>query len=92
MSKKRRTKKEKMITQIRRESLPQITYTFDSSVIIENKRENASSETKISKGGYSYVLKDVRKTLIVTSLLVVLNLGFYFLLQNKIISVPFIGF
>ncbi|OGH15179.1 MAG: hypothetical protein A3C27_01125 [Candidatus Levybacteria bacterium RIFCSPHIGHO2_02_FULL_39_36] len=78
MSKKRRTRKEKMMALTRR------SYTPLASI---NQLEPEKLSPRIPEminlpHGYSYVGKDLRKTIIVTSIITVFNFILYLLLKS----------
>ncbi|HVT01339.1 MAG TPA: hypothetical protein VHE53_03860 [Patescibacteria group bacterium] len=86
MSKKRQTKKQKIAASTRQNfsqvlSAPSISLDLKLTPI---QREIPIQNTPTQD--YSYVIADVRKTLLITSLLIILDLVIYFLLKQKIIS------
>lgn len=101
MSKKRRTKQEKIIAQLRK----QITQTQshpqkinlqpkntekieEEKFIFQYKNTAPSSQTQIvtKQKDYSYVMKDIKKTLVVVILVIIINTTFYFILEKNILN------
>jgi hypothetical protein len=91
MSKKRRTKKEKLTAAARHEFL---------SVNIEPiklptshpKEDIAPLRVNKSINSYTYVVKDVRRTLFVTSVIILINVLFFFILKLRFVSFPGVEF
>lgn len=92
MSKKRKTKKQKVLAATRQDFSSAITFRNPS----EDKQEirieipqsfSATENVPLKKhNNYSYVAADMRKTLAITALLVPINIVFYFILKAKIIN------
>lgn len=91
MSKKRRTKKEKLIAQERRESQPTFTYSLNTSFPEKTETIKPTHSVEKNTHNYSYVLTDVRKTIIVIASILTVNTILYFVMQSNIVSIPFIG-
>lgn len=90
MSKKRRTKKEKIIAQVRRESQPQFTYSLNTSLPEKQEVIQTTLVSPKNTHDYSYVLKDVKKTILITACILAFNTIVYFVLQSHIVSIPFV--
>jgi hypothetical protein len=93
MSKKRRTKKEKLIAGSRRV----ITQNSSGAYSLSSEDQIASNITQIkpirnSSSAYSYVIADSQKTVFIVSLLIAINLLLSFLLQKQLLRFPFFGF
>ncbi|OGH11930.1 MAG: hypothetical protein A2857_05775 [Candidatus Levybacteria bacterium RIFCSPHIGHO2_01_FULL_36_15] len=115
MSKKRRTKREKLATQLRKQSMKKTNYSKNSmempyaqtektsafntysiafpALSQESKqyKKTASLSSPIQDEKYSYVLKDIKKTIIVISTILIFNLGIFVLLKNNIVNFKFLG-
>lgn len=101
MSKKRKTRKEKMITALRREvqlakySVPSAnvpTYEFKKND--ENKKESSlaiPATQSLSSRNYSYVISNTKKTLLITMIIFAAHVLFYLLLRNAVINLKFLG-
>jgi hypothetical protein len=94
MSKKRRTKKEKIRASERHEplntvSLPEIKETLS---VIEKKEKPQEAPQSHPSHNYSYVVHDARNTLFITFILIFLNIVLYFILKTKIVMIPGVGF
>jgi hypothetical protein len=93
MSKKRKTKKEKVkaqkITPINSLDTTPV-YSFNS----HSQLGKTSYETVTPKSlhDYTYVLRDTRQTLFITSLLIFLSFSFYFVLHGNILNISFLGY
>ncbi|OIP58121.1 MAG: hypothetical protein COX79_00235 [Candidatus Levybacteria bacterium CG_4_10_14_0_2_um_filter_36_16] len=96
MSKKRRTKREKIQASLRRE----IQFTKSGTYSFTLPSSNTPVATTISSNlprpvnvrTYTHVVTDVRKTLITTSALLILNYALSILVQNHILRIPYLGF
>ncbi len=94
MSKKRKTKKEKVLTETRKHtvsssevsSIP--TYSFSSSSV----KEQNTLEPHLHRTVHSYVIKDIRHTLIITSLLFGSSVVLFVLIQSHIIRLANFGY
>jgi hypothetical protein len=91
MSKKRRTKKEKMNAAAR--------HDLSGLIRLETVKEAASGvlekpavHTPRSSTNYTYVITGVRKTLTITSIIVFINVVFFLLLKLKLVNIFGIGF
>ena len=97
MTKKRKTRKEKIKSAARQSiETPQMITTASASVIYNLPTITTSNPTVIitpqhayKRHDYSYVGHDVKKTLLIIGILVILNIGVYFLIQNNIIHLTF---
>ncbi len=91
MTKKRRTRKDKETAVTRRDAL-----TFDTSLteILATKPqiEIPKSKTVTPHKNHSYVIKDVRNTLLVVSILSAINIAIYIILKLSIVRFPGIEF
>jgi hypothetical protein len=90
MSKKRKTKKEKIIAAGRHDflsivSAPEIPEIIDSHSPKEDFLRKSS-------GSYTHVINDVRKTFSIITSIIILNIILFFLLKFKFISLPGIGY
>ena len=92
MSKKRKTRKEKMIAATRHDFSTVLTSSPSESkqeIRIEMPQskyvESVTPRSTVSHN-YSYVAVDVRQTLLITSLLVLLDIVFFFILKSRLIS------
>ncbi|HVZ67127.1 MAG TPA: hypothetical protein VG917_02595 [Patescibacteria group bacterium] len=85
MSKKRKTKKEK-ITAATRQNFSQVLSAPSISLDLSLPKSPAPARITPPVQNYSYVLTDVRKTLFITFVLIILDLVIYFFLKQKIIS------
>lgn len=92
MSKKRKTKKEKIIAATRHVVPQTFTIstaqntshiTLDTQPLITN---NFTPTTHVASTNYSYVATDIRKTLMITTILIALDILFFFSLKTKLIS------
>lgn len=90
MSKKRRTKKEKM-TAATRQNLPGVI----TLPVIREKSPSGNFESSHSSGtlhNHSHVIKDIRKTLILTSILILINIVLYIILKFRFINFQGLNF
>lgn len=99
MSKKRKTRKEKMKAAARHDFSNILTLKIPVEIKTELKtesvRETEIVERKVpaqSGRSYTYVSRDIRNTLNITSALIALNVIIYFILKLKFINIPGIGF
>lgn len=98
MAKRRKTRKEKLRAQARRQEnsrKPQELTAATTETVQERITYNAPAINKqipgIVQKDYSFVQKDIRHTLIITSILLGLNLLLYFLIQRGIINLSALG-
>ncbi len=99
MSKKRKTRRDKELADTRRTHselshtvTPERTISFSLNNIPEKKetpRIVIPSTTTIRN--HDYVILDVRKTLVITILLLILNSAMYFAIQHGLIHLTFLG-
>jgi hypothetical protein len=93
MSKKRKTRKEKMKAVIRtqeslsRESVP--VYSIDVPQPLQPRTVPKVNE---KSGNYTYVVTDMRQTFIITSILLTASVILYFLIQNQILRFTMFGY
>ncbi len=59
---------------------------------IEDKTEKTYPAVLIEPQKYSYLIKDISKTGIVTSVILISQLIFFFLLKNHLLIIPGIGY
>jgi hypothetical protein len=89
---KRKTRKQKVISDHRRElSLNNKTvthYTLPSKSIEEKPRIERQIKESTTANAYPYLKGDLRKTGILTLIIVALQLSLFYLLQNHIVSLP----
>lgn len=89
MSKKRRTKREKVIAELRRLQKKQIIEVVGETRIPivpltqEKVIPKASVNIEILQKDYSYILVDFRHTVIITSFLLTANILLFFLMNLK---------
>jgi hypothetical protein len=95
MSKKRRTRKQKVIASTRQTPLVISTHSGETQFTIEAPiavSEPRKASTALAVPSYSYVLHDAQKTLVITAVLVVIDLVIFYTLKLKILNIPGIGF
>lgn len=89
MSKKRRTKRDKVIAELRRQvdlgSNPTGTYVYTAEEPTQKISVNLS---QVSSSDYSYITSEIKKTLVVTTLIFALNLGFFLVGKNLNLRLP----
>lgn len=98
MSKKRKTRKEKMRATVRQsshsfENAP--VYTLSSDTTIHTTKTSSPEQftpTHREQVAYAYVMHDARHTFIITTLLLASSIAFYFIIQNHIINLSFLGY
>jgi hypothetical protein len=93
MTKKRRTKFEK-IRANRRQELSEFSITsLAPTEVITPKSPEIQSTSHVSEAkSYSYVMLDIKKTMIIISALVTLNAILYLFLKLRFINIPGLGF
>lgn len=104
MSKKRKTKKQKIAASVRHNysevfSLPKVEHTpegirianISAGSVIEHTPEQKYQPAS-SKHSYTYVAHDVKNTINITTALIALNVIIYFILKLKVVNIPGIGF
>lgn len=107
MSKKRRTKKEKIIAQLKKRALlsqklldsksaPEVyqsqeNHKFSLEAVETPKKIAILSLSIQPQNNYSSVLKDARQTILITISILTINLTLYFAIQNKLISLTMFG-
>jgi hypothetical protein len=99
MANKRRTKKQKLAATTRHNYEGQLTIATggSSSTHFTISTQASQPQTESSTRdrflpSHTYVVSDVRKTLTITTFLILLDLAIYFLLKLRFISIPGIGF
>lgn len=95
MSKKRKTKKEKMRSIVRQnshftESSP--VYSIETNSLPSQEITKDFSQKYSNTFHYAYVLRDARQTFLVTSCLFAMSLILYFLIQNHVLNLKFLGY
>lgn len=90
MSKKRQTRKEKLVAQSRRETSTSPQYSISS--FVNSPKKDFSPIISPKPHSYAYVITDTQHTLIVTLVILLLNSLAYVLLQKHVINLPFLGF
>lgn len=89
---KRKTRKQKVISDHRRElSLNNKTvthYTLPSKSIEEKPQATEKIKASVTKTSYPYLKADLRKTGVLTLIIVAAQLTLFYLLQNHIVSLP----
>lgn len=81
MGKGRKTKREKMIADTRRQYLVTI-----GDVGISGQKENQFLATNTSV--YSYVISDIKRSIITLAIIFLLNFILFFVLKYRIMSLP----
>lgn len=98
MSKKRKTRKEKMRATVRQsshslENAPVYTITPDITARVSKPTQPEQFiPTQTEQAAYAYVMHDARQTFTITTLLLASSIAFYFLIQNHIINLSFLGY
>ncbi|MGE5041829.1 MAG: hypothetical protein ACM3IJ_02915 [Candidatus Levyibacteriota bacterium] len=96
MSKKRKTRKEKILTGLRKQNTSfessSPTYSFDVSKSTSRPIPPIIPDAHSSTLSYAYVGKDVRRTFYVTSFLAGASMVLYLLMQNHIIRLTVFGY
>lgn len=89
MTKKRRTKREKMNSGLRKNN-----FDFVFKVPIEDKKEKAygNSTAKQDSKDYTYILAESKNTLLITAIIVVANLFVFIALKQNYINLFGIDF
>lgn len=96
MAKNRRTKQQK--TSARHNFQSELTINIagtQTNVTIPSAHVSAANHaetTVLHAPSYAYVIADVRRTLLITAVLVVLDLVIFYLLKTKIVNIPTVGF
>ncbi len=94
MSKKRKTKKQKIQASTRHDYANVLTFANQqiqlAPVDITSSIKPTASYATVTD--YSYVAADVRKTIFITIALLALNIAIYFILKLAIITIPGIVF
>ncbi|OGH16560.1 MAG: hypothetical protein A3C30_05225 [Candidatus Levybacteria bacterium RIFCSPHIGHO2_02_FULL_40_18] len=86
MSKKRKTRSQKIIAATRRNNLSNITEILPSLSIEYPAQANHAIEPKTYAKTYAYVLQDARKTFLVISIIAALNIILFLILKLKVIN------
>jgi hypothetical protein len=81
MPKQRKTRQEKISTQIKRQQ-SQFSYSFSPV------SKTVTFQTHEQKNAYAYVSSDVRKTFIISASLICLQIILFFLLQHHVVKIP----
>lgn len=93
MAKKRKTKKQKIKAQARREVIiNEGNYSIATESLPKTKKEpvkHIPQTTVVSKKDYSFVIADTKRTLLVATSLIVIQIILAALIQNDIINLPF---
>ncbi|MFI5265232.1 MAG: hypothetical protein ACHQT7_00620 [Candidatus Levyibacteriota bacterium] len=96
MSKKRKTKKEKMRTAVRLAHIQPLSTLQTSPVYTIDAQRPAQTviapTISLSQTHYGYVGRDMKKTFLITSVLLGLTLIFHSLLQNNVLHLSFFGY
>ena len=94
MSKKRKTKKEK-IAAASRQTVLKIQNSSEEfshvSIMVPEYKETETQRPHTSHN-YSYVVKDIRKTLMITLFLIALDIAIFFILKLGIVKIADIAF
>lgn len=93
MSKKRKTRKEKIISQERKDHL--ITQRSSDTTIYSYTSAHTSlpsQKQQTYSAGYSYVATDMKKSLFITSLILIASITLFILLQANIIRFSSLGY
>lgn len=102
MSKKRKTKREKIASDLKKQlfksKIPEQITNEPEKISIKTfsidmpKTTNLNPEKKVNNAkNYSYVLKDIKKTVSITLIIFLLDISLFFLLKNNILSLKVIG-
>ena len=83
MSRKRKTRREKIIAASRRSSLDYFFETQVPNIHIEKIVGETKNPAQTTAALYTYVVKDVRYTLFATSLIAVINIVLFIALKFK---------
>ena len=84
MAKKRKTRHQKIMAATRRASFDNTIEIVSPQSSEQNTVNTYTATTEIKT--YGYVFEDVRKTLLIITIIAVLNIVLYFILKLKIIS------
>lgn len=103
MSKRKKTRQQKIIADLRRQVHITKKTTTDTTLqsayedrpyVVPEKftpPKNISMQTYSAPYEHTHLQKDVRKTMILTSSIVACELLLFFLVQNRIVSLPFVN-
>ena len=83
MSKKRKTRREKIIAASR---IPSLNYSFETllpELHIRETVEQTKAPVQTTAATYAHVIKDIRYTLFATSLIAVINIVLFIALKSK---------
>ncbi len=92
MSKKRRTRDEKVFAELKRQEgvgqfqEKKFTYSFGNGVA--NPSIINTNVDRITSKNYSYIKTEIKHTIFITSLILILNLGFFFLEKKLNTGIP----
>lgn len=95
MSKKRKTRDQKILSDYRRQSSP-VTYQFTDQSAPAYKQQtlptSSPSSSLVHASNHTFVIKDLTKTAILTFGMVVFQVILFFLLHNHKLTIPFIRY
>ena len=90
MSKKRRTKKEKLTASESRifREVPQVSLPSQTISLVQGHAavSTMQSPSKTPTRSYTYVIKDVRNTLAITSVIIAFNIALFMVLKLKLVN------
>ncbi len=95
MSKKRRTKKEKILATSRHDFSQALSYSpINIQEVISTPKlsENKVTQSKVETYNYSYVAKDMRSTAMITLILIAIDIVLFFVLKLGIVNLKGITF
>jgi hypothetical protein len=95
MARNRRTKKQKIAASVRQTPLVITTSGGQTHISVNSVSDSSTVSTpshNFSTPSHTYVARDIRYTLAVTTLLVLADLAIYFLLKLRFVNIPGIGF
>lgn len=93
MSKKRRTKEHKIKARVKQQMLSSTSSPVYSLSTAPLQKTPAPSPTiKTPRIQYAYVVRDMRQTLLITSLLLTASVVFYIFVQSRIVSFTIFGY
>ena len=97
MAKKKKTKQQKVVADLRRQLLkrnlsnqsePPVVKTVEIKKPLEKEPQIKVTEKKEEDLNYNYLAHDLKKTAILTSSVIALQIILYFALTNKILILP----
>jgi hypothetical protein len=92
MSKKRRTKKEKMAASTRHEFSNVLVLPKMPEITEPAKPAEYTAQKHTASTGYAYVIGDIRRTLFIISAIAILNFIFFLSLKFRLINILGLSF